>query len=65
MVCQMKTMSSKGNVVSQKLELKWSKPMVIVKFLQPKVVRLAFAEIGVLARKAHVSQIKKHYISEG
>ena len=65
MVCQMKTMSSKGNVVSQKLELKWSKPMVIVKFLQPNVFRLAFAESGVLARKAHVGQLKKYCLSVG
>ena len=64
-VCQMKTLSSKGKGVSQKLELKWSKPMVIVKFLKPSVVQLAVAESGVLARKAHVSQIKKYYLSVG
>ena len=64
-VCQMKTLSSKGKGVSQKLELKWSKPMVIVKFLKPSVVQLAVAESGVLARKAHVSQIKKYYLSGG
>ena len=64
-VCQMKTLSSKCKGVSQKLELKCSKPMVIVKFLKPSVVRLAFAESGVLARKAHVSQLKKYYLSVG
>ena len=31
-VFQMKTLSSKGKGVSQKLDLNWSKPMVIVKF---------------------------------
>jgi len=39
--------------------------MVIVKFLKPSVVQLAVAESGVLARKAHVSQIKKYYLSVG
>jgi len=64
-VCQMKTLSSIGKGVSQKLELEWSKPMVIVKFLKPSVVRLAVAESGVLARKAHVSQLKKYYLGVG
>jgi len=64
-VCQMKTLSSKGKCVSQKQELKWSKTMVIVKFLKPSVVQLAVAENGVLARKAHVSQLKKYYLSVG
>ena len=60
LVCQIKTLSSKAKGVSQKLELKWSKPMVIVKFLRPNVVQLAVAESGVLARKVHVSQLKKY-----
>ena len=64
-VCQMRTLSSKGKGVSQKLELKWSKPMVIVKFLRPNFVQLAVAESGVLARKAHVSQLKKYCLSVG
>ena len=64
-VCQMRTLSSEGKGVAQKLELKWSKPMVIVKFFKPSVVRLAFAESGVLARKAHVSQLKKYYLGVG
>jgi hypothetical protein len=65
LVCQMKTLSSKGKGMSQKLELKWSKPMVIVKFSKPNVVQLAVAESGISARKAHVSQIKKYYLSVG
>ena len=64
-MCQMKTLSSKGKGVSQKLELKWSKPMMIVKFLKQSFVQLAVAESRVLARKARVSQIKKHYMSKG
>jgi len=64
-VCQMKTLSSKGKGVSQKLEQKCSEPMVIVKFLKQSVAQLAVAESGVLARKAHVSQIMKYYLSVG
>jgi len=64
-VCQMRTLSSKGKGVSQKLELRWSKPMVTVKFLRPNVVQLAVAESAVLARKAHVSQLKKCCLSVG
>ena len=37
--------------------------MVIVQFLRPNVVQLAVAESGVLARKAHVSQLKKYCLS--
>jgi hypothetical protein len=54
-VCRMKTLSSKGKGVSEKLELRWSEPMAFVKFLKPNVVQLAIAESGMLARKAHVS----------
>jgi len=64
-VCQVKTLSSKGKGVSQKLQLKCSKPMVIVKFLRLRVVQLAVAESWVLARKAHVSQLKKYCLSVG
>ena len=64
-VCQVRTLSSKGKGVSQKLELKWSKPMVIVQFLRSNVVQLAVAESGVLARKAHVSQLKEYCLSVG
>ena len=33
--------------------------------LQPSVFQLAVAESGVLARKAHVSQLKKYCLSVG
>jgi len=39
--------------------------MVIVKFLKPSVVQLAVAESGVLARKAHVSQLKRYCLRVG
>jgi hypothetical protein len=64
-VCQVKSLGSKGKGISQKWELKWSKPMVIIKFLKPNVVQLAMAESEVVARKAHVSQLKRYYMSEG
>jgi hypothetical protein len=64
-VCQVKSLSSKGKGISQNLELKWSKPIVIIKFSKPNVVQLAMAESGVVARKAHVSQLKRYYMSEG
>ena len=54
-------MSSKGKGISQKVELKWSVPMVIVRFLKPNVVQLAMPESGVIIRKAHVSQLKPYY----
>jgi hypothetical protein len=53
-VNQVKVLSSKGKGVSAKLGLKWSKPMVIAKFLKPNGVQLANAETGVVVRKARV-----------
>jgi hypothetical protein len=35
--------------------LKWSKPMVIAKFLNPNVIQLANTDTGVVVRKARVS----------
>jgi hypothetical protein len=55
-IYQVKVLSSKGKGVSAKLGLKWSKPMVIAKFLKPNIVQLANAETGVVVRKAHVCQ---------
>ena len=60
-LCQRKVLSSKGKGISQKLELKWSVPLVIVRFLKPNVVQLAMPESGVIVRKAHVSQLKPYY----
>jgi hypothetical protein len=60
-LCQRKVLSSKGRGISQKLELKWSVPMVIVRFLKPNVVQLAMPESGVIVRKAHVPQLKSYH----
>jgi hypothetical protein len=57
-VYQVKILSSKAKGVSAKLELKWSKPMVITKFLKSNVVQLANVRTGVVVRKAHVCQLK-------
>jgi hypothetical protein len=60
-VYRVKVLSSKGKGVSAKLGLKWSKPMVIAKFLKPNIVQLANAETGVTVRKAHVCQLKGYH----
>jgi hypothetical protein len=57
-VYKLNLMSSKVKRTSAKMLLKWSKPVVIVKFLTPNVVQLANPETGVIVRKAHVSQLK-------
>jgi hypothetical protein len=59
-VCWRQVLSSKAKGVSQKLELRWSKPLVIVKFLGQNVVQLAVPDTGVVVRKAHLSQIKRY-----
>jgi len=63
-VYQVRVLSSKGKGVSAKLGLKWSKPMIITKFLKSNVVQLPNAETGVVVRKAHVCQLKE-YRQEG
>jgi hypothetical protein len=60
-LCQRKVLSSKRKRISQKLELKWSVPLVIVRFLKPNMVQLAMPESGVIVRKTHVSQLKPYY----
>jgi hypothetical protein len=50
--------SSKARNVSANLLVKWSTPVVIVKFARPNVVLLANRETGVSVRRAHVSQLK-------
>jgi hypothetical protein len=52
---------SKGKGVSAKLELRWSKPMIIAKFLKPNVVQLANADTGVVVKKSHVCQVKTYH----
>jgi hypothetical protein len=63
-VHKLMVLSFKGKGVQVKLELKWSKPIVIAKFLKPNV-QLASADTGVVIRKAHVSQLKIYYENGG
>ena len=50
--------SSKAQNVSQKLLLRWSEPLVVVKVNNDVNVTLANPETGVHVRRAHVSQLK-------
>ena len=50
--------SSNALNISAKLLLKWSRPMIITKFVRPNVVLLANPETGVITWRAHVSQLK-------
>jgi hypothetical protein len=59
--CQRKVLNSKGKGISQKLELRWSVPMKVDRFLKPTVVQLASPESGVIITKAHVSQLKPYH----
>ena len=63
-VYRVKVLSSKGKCMSAKLGFKWSKPVVIAKFLKPNIVQLANAETGVVARKAYVCQLKEYHQEE-
>jgi hypothetical protein len=54
-------LSSREKGISHKFELRWSRPMVIVKYLAPNVVLLALRENERVKRKAHLSQIKRYY----
>jgi hypothetical protein len=50
--------SSEVQNISAKLLLKWSRPVVIAKFVHPNIVLLANPVTGVIIRRAHVSQLK-------
>jgi hypothetical protein len=50
--------SSAKNKISAKLLYKWSKPVVISKFLSPVTVELSFLHSGIRYRKAHISHLK-------
>jgi hypothetical protein len=51
--------SSKALKRSAKIENKWSNPLLIARFLTKVTVQLANPDIGVIVRKAHVSQLKR------
>jgi hypothetical protein len=57
-------LSSRLRQRSAKLELKWSQPLRIAKFVSPVTVLLANPDTGVIIRRAHVSQLKKYFSPE-
>jgi hypothetical protein len=57
-------MSSKSRQHSAKLDLKWSVPLVIARFVLPVTVLLANPETGVIVRKASISQLKPYISAE-
>ena len=57
-VVKLHPLSSKKDKRSAKLELRWSRPLVISRFLSPVTVELVDRDTGSCVRKAHVSQLK-------
>jgi hypothetical protein len=57
-------LSSKSQQRSAKLDYKWPAPLKIARFVSPVTVLLANSETGVIIRKAHVSQLKRHFLAE-
>jgi hypothetical protein len=57
-------LSSKSQQRSSKLDYKWSAPLEIARFVSPVTVLLANSDRGVIIRKAHVSQLKRHFLAE-
>jgi hypothetical protein len=57
-------LSSKSCQHSAKLDLKWSVPLVIARFVSPVMVLLANPETGVIVRKASISQLKPYISAE-
>jgi hypothetical protein len=49
---------------SAKLDHKWSVPLTITRFVSPVMVLLANSDTGVIIRKEHVSQLKRHFLAE-
>jgi hypothetical protein len=56
-------LSSRSQRRSAKLDLNWSTPFTIARFVSPVTVLLANPATGVIIRKAHVSQLKTHFSS--
>jgi len=50
--------SSTANNISAKFLLKWSKPAIIAKIVQPNMGLLVNPETGGIIREAHVSQLQ-------
>ena len=59
-VYRLNLVSSKALNVSAKLSLRWSKPVVIARFVRPNVALLANPDTGVIVSRAHVNQLKPY-----
>lgn len=57
---RMRLASSEANNISVKFLLRWSKPAVIAKIVRLNVVLLANPKMGVIVRRAHVTQLKAY-----
>ena len=55
---RMRMSSSTANNISAKFLLKWSKPVIIAKIVQPNMGLLVKPETGGIITKAHVSQLQ-------
>jgi hypothetical protein len=60
-VYRLNLVSSKALNVSAKLLLKWSKHVVIARFVRPNVALLANPDTGVIVSRAHVCQLKPYF----
>jgi hypothetical protein len=57
-------LSSRAQQRSAKLDFKWSTSLTIAKFVSPVTVQLANPDTGVIVRRAHVTQLKRHFRAE-
>jgi hypothetical protein len=46
------------------VEYRWSVPLKVARFVSPVTVLLANPDTGVIIKKAHVSQMKRHFVVE-
>jgi hypothetical protein len=61
---QLHLLSSRSQQRSAKLDYRWSVPLNIARFVSPVSVSLANPDTGVIIKKAHVSQLKRHFLVE-
>jgi hypothetical protein len=57
-------LSSRSQQHSAKLDYRCSVPLKIARFVSPVTVLLANPHTGVIIKKAHVSQLKRHFWEE-
>jgi hypothetical protein len=57
-------LSSKSQQRSSNLGYRWSEPLKVARLVSPVTVLLANSDTRVIIKKAHVSQLKKHFVVE-